>query len=93
MGNLPKEILAEKENVDKALSNLNEAMARTEKSVIGLWLLFCIGKDFSMSPPKVQKINYSMGTLGSTVRAVYPDYTQYILGKSLNLGISLTECN
>lgn len=36
MGNLSKQILAEKENVEKALSNLKEAMAREEKSVIEL---------------------------------------------------------
>ncbi len=34
--NLPKEILAEKENIEAALSNLKEAMAREEKLVIEL---------------------------------------------------------
>ncbi len=36
MGDLPKQILAEKENVETALNNLKEAMARTERSVIEL---------------------------------------------------------
>ncbi|MEW6607063.1 MAG: hypothetical protein AB1414_06360 [bacterium] len=36
MGNLSKEILAEKENVEIALSNLREAMDREEKSVVEL---------------------------------------------------------
>ena len=36
MGELPKQILAEKENVEMALNNLKEAMARTERSVIEL---------------------------------------------------------
>lgn len=36
MGNLSKQILAEKENVEIALSNLEEAMAREEKSVVEL---------------------------------------------------------
>lgn len=36
MGNLSKQILAEKENVEIALSNLKKAMARKEKSVIEL---------------------------------------------------------
>ena len=34
MDNLSKKILAEKENVEKALSNLKEAMEREEKSVV-----------------------------------------------------------
>mgnify|MGYP001577900915 FL=1 len=36
MDKLPKEILAEKENVEIALSNLKDAMARREKAVIEL---------------------------------------------------------
>jgi uncharacterized protein YutE (UPF0331/DUF86 family) len=36
MADLPKEILAEKENVKKALNNLSEAIAREEKSIIEL---------------------------------------------------------
>lgn len=36
MGNLSKEILAEKENVENVLNNLKEAMSRTEKTVIEL---------------------------------------------------------
>ena len=36
MGNLTKKILAEKENVKKALGNLKKTMAREEKSVIEL---------------------------------------------------------
>ena len=36
MGNLSKQILAEKENVEKALSNLKEAMEREEKMVVEL---------------------------------------------------------
>ena len=36
MDRLPKQILAEKENVEAALDNLKDAMARTEKSVIEL---------------------------------------------------------
>ena len=36
MGNLAKQILAEKENVEIALSNLKETMAREKKSVIEL---------------------------------------------------------
>jgi hypothetical protein len=36
MANLSKQILAEKENVEKALTNLKEAMAREEKSVVEL---------------------------------------------------------
>lgn len=36
MGDLPKQILAEKENVEMALNNLKEAMARAERSVIEL---------------------------------------------------------
>ncbi len=36
MGKLPKQILAEKQNVDTALDNLKEAMARAEKSAIEL---------------------------------------------------------
>jgi len=36
MNNLPKQILAEKENVETALNNLKEAMARKDKSVIEL---------------------------------------------------------
>jgi len=36
MANLPKEILAEKENVEKALINLTDAIARPEKSIIEL---------------------------------------------------------
>jgi len=36
MANLPKEILAEKENVEKALNNLTDAIARPEKSIIEL---------------------------------------------------------
>jgi len=36
MGNLTKEILAEKENIEKALDNLKEALRRPEKSVIEL---------------------------------------------------------
>ena len=36
MGNLSRQILAEKENVEIALSNLKEAMEREEKSVIEL---------------------------------------------------------
>ncbi|MBI3584903.1 MAG: hypothetical protein HY096_13285 [Nitrospinae bacterium] len=36
MGNLSKEILAEKENVENVLNNLKEAMTRAEKTVIEL---------------------------------------------------------
>lgn len=36
MDSLTKEILAEKENVEEALNNLKEALARTNKSVIEL---------------------------------------------------------
>lgn len=36
MGNLTREILAEKENVEEALNNLKEAMARDKKSVVEL---------------------------------------------------------
>jgi uncharacterized protein YutE (UPF0331/DUF86 family) len=36
MGNLSRQILAEKENVEIALSNLKETMAREEKSVVEL---------------------------------------------------------
>lgn len=36
MDKLPKQVLAEKENVEIALSNLKDAMARKEKSVIEL---------------------------------------------------------
>lgn len=36
MDNLTKQILAEKENVEQALANLDEAMAREEKSVVEL---------------------------------------------------------
>lgn len=36
MNTLPKQVLAEKENVEKALSNLKDAMAKQEKSVIEL---------------------------------------------------------
>ncbi len=36
MNNLPKQILAEKENVETALDNLKKAMARKNKSVIEL---------------------------------------------------------
>lgn len=36
MSNLSKQILAEKENIEKALSNLKYAMEREEKSVIEL---------------------------------------------------------
>jgi len=36
MANITKAILAEKENVERALNNLKEAMARTEKSIIEL---------------------------------------------------------
>lgn len=34
MGKLPKQILAEKENVEMALDNLKDAMARKEKSIV-----------------------------------------------------------
>lgn len=36
MGNLSKQILAEKENVEIALSNLNEVMTREKKSIVEL---------------------------------------------------------
>ena len=36
MGSLPKSILAEKENVETALDNLKQAVARPERSVIEL---------------------------------------------------------
>lgn len=36
MGDLSKSILAEKENVEIALSNLKDAMAREEKSIVEL---------------------------------------------------------
>jgi len=36
MDNLPKEILAEKENIEQALENLKAALARQEKTVIEL---------------------------------------------------------
>ena len=36
MGELPEQILAEKENVEIALNNLKTAMARREKTVIEL---------------------------------------------------------
>jgi len=36
MADLPKEILAEEENVENALKNLQEAAARPEKTVIEL---------------------------------------------------------
>ncbi|MGR3310812.1 MAG: ribonuclease toxin HepT-like protein [Candidatus Brocadiales bacterium] len=36
MGDLSRQILAEKENVEIALNNLKEAMARTKKSVVEL---------------------------------------------------------
>jgi len=36
MSNLPEQVLAEKENVEKALNNLEETVARKEKSVIEL---------------------------------------------------------
>lgn len=36
MGNLSREILAEKENVERALNNLKDAMARPKKTVIEL---------------------------------------------------------
>ncbi len=36
MDNLPKQLLAEKENVDMAMSNLKEALSREEKTVIEL---------------------------------------------------------
>ena len=36
MANLPKQILAEKENVEKALDNLEDALARPKKSVVEL---------------------------------------------------------
>lgn len=36
MGNLTKEILAEKENVEEVLNNLKTALARTDKTVIEL---------------------------------------------------------
>ncbi|MHC4203271.1 MAG: ribonuclease toxin HepT-like protein [Planctomycetota bacterium] len=36
MGKLPKQILAEKQNVDIALNNLNNALGRTDKTTIEL---------------------------------------------------------
>ncbi|MEW6096955.1 MAG: hypothetical protein AB1567_10620 [bacterium] len=36
MDSLPKEVVAEKENIEIALINLKEAMARKEKTVIEL---------------------------------------------------------
>lgn len=36
MDNLPRQLLAEKENVDMAMSNLKEALSREEKTVIEL---------------------------------------------------------
>jgi uncharacterized protein YutE (UPF0331/DUF86 family) len=36
MGKVPKQILAEKQNVEAALDNLNKALARTNKSTIEL---------------------------------------------------------
>ena len=36
MGKVPKQILAEKQNVEEALDNLNKALARKEKSTIEL---------------------------------------------------------
>ena len=36
MDNLPKQLLAEKENVDMAMSNLKEALSRDERTVIEL---------------------------------------------------------
>jgi hypothetical protein len=34
MDRLPKQILAEKQNVEEALNNINKALARTNKSTI-----------------------------------------------------------
>ena len=42
MGRVPKQILAEKQNVDVALDNLNKALARTNKSTIELGQELCI---------------------------------------------------
>jgi len=36
MNSLPKEVLAEKENIEKVITVLNDAMNRTEKSIIEL---------------------------------------------------------
>jgi len=36
MGKVPKQIMAEKQNVEAALDNLNKALARTDKSTIEL---------------------------------------------------------
>ena len=36
MGKVPKQIIAEKQNVEAALGNLNKALARTDKSTIEL---------------------------------------------------------
>ena len=38
MDELPRKTLVERENVEIALSNLEDAMARNEKTVIELWL-------------------------------------------------------